>query len=86
MARELEHGALDILIPCPSTSGHKSRGKYLLGPGSATYSEEKILQFFGQVRVLAVCIIMKNLGLELHDQIYCYIIGIHDRGRRQGVM
>ena len=50
VARELEGSVLDLLMPCPSSASHKNRGKYILKPGPMTYSEEKLLQFLGQVR------------------------------------
>ena len=50
VARELEGCVLDLLMPCPSSASHKNRGKYILKPGPMTYSEEKLLQFLGQVR------------------------------------
>ena len=49
VARELEGGALDLLIICPSAASQRSKGKYILKPGHMTYAEEKLLEFFGQV-------------------------------------
>lgn len=49
VAKELEYGQLDILVPSPSALGYKSSAKYLLSSDNLTFSEEKIYQFFGQV-------------------------------------
>ena len=49
VAQELESSLLSLLILSPSSAGHKKRGRYILKPGPMTYSEEKMLQFFGQV-------------------------------------
>ena len=49
VAQELESPLLHLLILSPASAGHRKRGRYILKPGPMTYSEEKMLQFFGQV-------------------------------------
>lgn len=46
IARELQGSHLKMLVPCNNTS---NKGKCLLKPGNMTFSEEKLLHFFGQV-------------------------------------
>ena len=41
---------MGLLMACPSSHAQQQKGFYLLQPGPSTYSEQKILQFFGQVR------------------------------------
>lgn len=36
---------------CPSHSAGINKGKHILIPGYITYSEEKLLEFFGQVLI-----------------------------------
>ena len=47
--RELQSTVLPILMPCPSGASGLNHGKYILAPGPMSYSEEKLLHFFGQV-------------------------------------
>ena len=54
VARELESSVLNLLLLCPSAASHKNKGKYILKPGPMTYAEEKLLQFFGQVRTFEI--------------------------------
>ena len=49
--RELQSSVLPILLPCPSSNVGVNHGKYILAPGPITFSEEKLLQFFGQVHI-----------------------------------
>ena len=49
VVRELQSSVLPILLPCPSGAAGINHGKYILVPGPMTFSEEKLLQFFGQV-------------------------------------
>lgn len=55
MVRELQSSVLPLLLPCPSSSVGVNHGKYILAPGPISYSEEKLLQFFGQVSRASVC-------------------------------
>ena len=50
VVRELQSSVLPLLMPCPSSASGLNHGKYILAPGPMTYSEEKLLHFFGQVR------------------------------------
>ena len=36
-------------MACPSSAVGINKGKYILVPGSLTFPEEKLLQFFGQL-------------------------------------
>ena len=49
VVRELQSTVLPVLMPCPSGASGLNHGKYILAPGPMTYSEEKLLHFFGQV-------------------------------------
>ena len=49
VVRELQSTVLPILMPCPSGASGLNHGKYILAPGPMSYSEEKLLHFFGQV-------------------------------------
>ena len=49
VVRELQSTILPILMPCPSGASGINHGKYILAPGPMSFSEEKLLQFFGQV-------------------------------------
>ncbi|ESO97623.1 hypothetical protein LOTGIDRAFT_228255 [Lottia gigantea] len=49
IAKEIQSSSLSFLVPCPSSSSGINRGKCFLKPGQMTYSEEKLLQFFGQI-------------------------------------
>lgn len=49
VVRELQSSVLPLLLPCPSSAVGVNHGKYILAPGPVSYSEEKLLQFFGQV-------------------------------------
>ena len=43
-----------ITLPPPPPPPPSSQGKYILAPGKMTYSEEKLLQFFGQLLGVAM--------------------------------
>ena len=47
--RELQSPLLPILIQCPSSASGINKGKHILTTGPMTYSEEKLLFFFGHV-------------------------------------
>lgn len=49
IAKELSSPLLNLLIPCASSSGSRNKGKCVLKPGPMTYSEERLLEFLGQV-------------------------------------
>ena len=49
VVRELQSSVLPILLPCPSGATGVNHGRYILATGPMTFSEEKLLQFFGQV-------------------------------------
>lgn len=49
IAKELSSPLLNLLIPCASSSGNRNKGKCILRPGPMTYSEERLLQFLGQL-------------------------------------
>ncbi|XP_048583049.1 probable E3 ubiquitin-protein ligase HECTD4 isoform X2 [Nematostella vectensis] len=49
MARELQSPLVDLLMPCPSAAANRNKGKFILKPGPMTYSDEKLLIFFGQL-------------------------------------
>lgn len=51
VVRELQSSVLPLLLPCPSSSVGINHGKYVLAPAPITYSEEKLLQFLGQVNL-----------------------------------
>ncbi len=50
VVRELQSSVLPVLLPCPSGATGVNHGRYILATGPMTFSEEKLLQFFGQVR------------------------------------
>lgn len=79
VVRELQSSVLPLLLPCPSSSVGVNHGKYILAPGAVSYSEEKLLQFFGQVGVLyhncdivVVCIYI--FWLLLYCCISCFVV------------
>ena len=47
--RELQSPVLPLLVPCPSSAAGINKGKHILAPRPMTYSEEKLLEFLGQV-------------------------------------
>ena len=49
VVRELQSSVLPILLPCPSGATGVNTGRYILAPGDMSFSEEKLLQFFGQL-------------------------------------
>lgn len=49
VAKELSSPLLNLLIPCASSSGSRNKGKCVLKPGPMTYSEERLLEFLGQL-------------------------------------
>lgn len=49
VVRELQSPLLPVLIQCPSSAAGINKGKHILMTGPMTYSEEKLLEFFGQV-------------------------------------
>lgn len=49
IVKELQSPLLPILMACPSSAVGINKGKYILVPGSLTFPEEKLLQFFGQL-------------------------------------
>ena len=53
VVRELQSSTMSLLLHCPSSSVGMNQGKFILAPGPISYAEEKLLQFFGQVSLLA---------------------------------
>ena len=51
IARELQGPLLNILVPSSSSN---FRGKCILQPGSFTLSEERLIIFLGQVKLLTL--------------------------------
>uniref|UniRef100_A0A1X7UQ08 HECT domain-containing protein n=1 Tax=Amphimedon queenslandica TaxID=400682 RepID=A0A1X7UQ08_AMPQE len=49
VVRELESPLVPVLIQCPSSASGINKGKFILSTGSMSYSEEKLLFFFGQL-------------------------------------
>uniref|UniRef100_T1J2Q6 HECT domain-containing protein n=1 Tax=Strigamia maritima TaxID=126957 RepID=T1J2Q6_STRMM len=49
ISKELQGQWLNLLIPCSSGVVNVNKGKFILQSGPMTYSEEKLLQFFGQL-------------------------------------
>lgn len=46
-AKEISGPLLRLLIPCNNSD---KKGRYIFRPGPMSFSEERLLQFFGQVR------------------------------------
>lgn len=46
-AKEIRGPLLRLLIPCNNSD---KKGRYIFRPGPMSFSEERLLQFFGQVR------------------------------------
>ena len=54
--RELQSPLLPILTVCPSSAVGVNKNRYILVPGAMSYSQERLLHFFGQVSVYyALC-------------------------------
>ena len=51
VVRELQSPVLPLLAPCPSSAAGINKGKHILAPRPMTYSEEKLLEFLGQVLI-----------------------------------
>lgn len=45
-AKEISGPLLQLLVPCNNSD---NKGRYILRPGPMSYSQERLLQFFGQV-------------------------------------
>jgi hypothetical protein len=54
VVRELQSPLLPILVQCPSSSAGINKGKHILMTGPLAYSEEKLLEFFGQLLGVAI--------------------------------
>ncbi|GAB6029828.1 putative E3 ubiquitin-protein ligase HTD4 [Chamberlinius hualienensis] len=54
VSRELQSSALPLLVPCPSAAANRNKGKYILQPGVLRFSDEKMLQFFGQLLGISI--------------------------------
>ncbi|KAF6729287.1 putative E3 ubiquitin-protein ligase HECTD4 [Oryzias melastigma] len=54
VCKELQSSALSLLLPCPSASANRNKGKYILTPCPISYAEEQLLHFFGQLLGIAI--------------------------------
>ncbi|XP_023814345.2 putative E3 ubiquitin-protein ligase HECTD4 [Oryzias latipes] len=54
VCKELQSSALSLLLPCPSASANRNKGKSILTPCPISYAEEQLLHFFGQLLGIAI--------------------------------
>ncbi|KAJ8312853.1 hypothetical protein KUTeg_010226 [Tegillarca granosa] len=71
IARELQGPHLKMLIPCNNTS---NKGKCLLKPGHMTFSEEKLLHFFGQLLGITIRADIP-IGMDLLSCFWKVVVG-----------
>ena len=65
VACELQSTDLGLLMPVPSSATQSYQGYYLIQPGHVSYSEQKILQFIGQVLTIVIALIVSTLILNV---------------------